>query len=205
MADSRHLSLKTNPFLYSSEYTDSESRLQYLKARYYDEDSLCFTSRDSVRLMNRYNYANGNPVTYEDPSGHITVPNWANTLLSVGQMVSGVGALGASIWKTKGIMNEAEGLGNATNIFGKGTPVPAYLKLLPAAALFGFLSPLFSILANSAQNEETQKTYGYLSVATGLTAIGLSTLAGYSMLKYANRLQEANSYAKISQQMISSN
>jgi RHS repeat-associated protein len=51
--------------------------LTYLRARYYDADLGRFTSRDTwpgssrvSQTLNRFAYANGNPVTNSDPSGH---------------------------------------------------------------------------------------------------------------------------------------
>jgi RHS repeat-associated protein len=69
-----------NPFLYSGEYTDSETGKQYLRARYYDPTIGRFTqedtywgSEDSQFSLNLYTYCAQNPVMYKDPSGHILI------------------------------------------------------------------------------------------------------------------------------------
>ena len=59
----------TNPFLYGGQYTDAESGLQYLRARYYDGSSQSFISRDPAVLLEPYSYAGSSPQTNTDPSG----------------------------------------------------------------------------------------------------------------------------------------
>ncbi|WP_042333607.1 RHS repeat-associated core domain-containing protein [Desulfosporosinus meridiei] len=67
-----------NPFRYSGEYLDNESGLYYLRARYYDSETMRFISEDSVKgtlgdplSLNLYTYCQGNPIKYTDPSGHL--------------------------------------------------------------------------------------------------------------------------------------
>ncbi|GAA3312768.1 polymorphic toxin-type HINT domain-containing protein [Nonomuraea dietziae] len=70
----------TKPSLgYQGEYTDPESGKVNMLARWYEPDTAAFTSRDSWTLdpypsiqANRYTYANGNPLTGVDPTGHYT-------------------------------------------------------------------------------------------------------------------------------------
>lgn len=59
------------PFQYAGQYTDPESGLQYLRARYYDPATKQFISRDHAVTMSRtpYAYAGGNPINAVDPSG----------------------------------------------------------------------------------------------------------------------------------------
>lgn len=63
------LTIENNPFQYSSEYTDEESGLIYLRTRYYDPKIERFISRDHAQTINRYNYAENNPVMFTDPMG----------------------------------------------------------------------------------------------------------------------------------------
>ena len=59
-----------NPFRYSGEYTDGETGMIYLRARYYDPGLGRFISEDPIKDgMNWYVYCNGNPVNRWDPSG----------------------------------------------------------------------------------------------------------------------------------------
>ncbi len=82
------LSIQDDPFGYSDQYTDSESGLQYLQVRYYNPVIMRFTEMDTTPLLNRYAYANENPIMDDDPSGHSAVgasnstatPNFGETL-----------------------------------------------------------------------------------------------------------------------------
>jgi len=65
-----------NPFRYTSEYTDDTIGLQYNRARWYDPIVGRFNSIDQLDgkqaqplTLNKYIYANSNPVTGRDPSG----------------------------------------------------------------------------------------------------------------------------------------
>ena len=59
-----------NPIRYGGEYTDEESGLIYLRARYYDPGLGRFISEDPIRDgMNWYAYCYNNPVMFIDPSG----------------------------------------------------------------------------------------------------------------------------------------
>ncbi len=67
------LTILANPFQYSMEYLDVESGLIYLRARYYNPSIKRFMTRDTAPLLNRYAYANGNPIMFTDPSGHFAI------------------------------------------------------------------------------------------------------------------------------------
>jgi RHS repeat-associated protein len=67
-------------FGWAGEQFDASSDLTYLRARYYSSGTARFLSRDTVQPnaggttgYNPYAYANGNPVTFSDPSGHFTL------------------------------------------------------------------------------------------------------------------------------------
>jgi RHS repeat-associated protein len=64
----------SNPFGYAGQYTDAESGLQYLRARYYDSSTQQFLTRDPAILLAPYAYAGGSPTNASDPSG--LSPNW---------------------------------------------------------------------------------------------------------------------------------
>jgi RHS repeat-associated protein len=78
-----------NPFLYSGEYTDSETGKQYLRARYYDPTTGRFTqedtnmgSDDNQFSLNLYTYCEQNPVMYMDPSGHSIIDDLLKNCLN---------------------------------------------------------------------------------------------------------------------------
>ncbi len=61
----------TNPFGYAGQYTDPETGLQYLRARYYDPNTQNFLTRDPLTPTTRtpYNYTNNTPTNTTDPTG----------------------------------------------------------------------------------------------------------------------------------------
>ena len=69
------------PFGYTGAYYDPEAQFHYLRARWYNPRSGRFIERDSVlgerqapNSLNRYIYAQNNPLAYQDPSGHWVDP-----------------------------------------------------------------------------------------------------------------------------------
>jgi RHS repeat-associated protein len=62
------------PFGYAGQYTDVESGLQYLRARYYEPATGGFLTRDPLVDATRspHSYASGNPVNAADPAGLMT-------------------------------------------------------------------------------------------------------------------------------------
>jgi RHS repeat-associated protein len=70
----------SNPFLYSGEYWDSTTNLQYLRARWYDPSLGRFLSEDTVKgdiknplSLNLYTYVENSPLKYQDPSGNVPI------------------------------------------------------------------------------------------------------------------------------------
>jgi RHS repeat-associated protein len=61
-----------NPFGYAGQYTDEESGLVYMRARYYDPATQQFISKDPMVGMSGqpYVYAGANPVNAVDPTGN---------------------------------------------------------------------------------------------------------------------------------------
>lgn len=61
----------SNPFGYAGQYTDNETGLQYLRARYYDPSTAQFLTVDPADNLtgSRYGYTDGNPLNASDPTG----------------------------------------------------------------------------------------------------------------------------------------
>jgi RHS repeat-associated protein len=59
------------PLQYSGQYTDADTGLQYLRARYYDPKTAQFISVDPLNAItgSPYGYVYGNPLNASDPSG----------------------------------------------------------------------------------------------------------------------------------------
>jgi RHS repeat-associated protein len=66
----------TTPFGYAGQYTDSESGLQYLRARFYDPQTAQFLSVDPLVGLTQqpYAYVGGDPLNLGDPSGLCKTP-----------------------------------------------------------------------------------------------------------------------------------
>jgi RHS repeat-associated protein len=66
-----HTGTGTSPFGFAGEYSDSESGLQYLRARYYDPATGNFLTADPLEDITGapYSYAGDDPVDGRDPSG----------------------------------------------------------------------------------------------------------------------------------------
>ncbi|WP_440993426.1 RHS repeat-associated core domain-containing protein [Cysteiniphilum litorale] len=80
-----------NPLTYDGEYQDHDSGLIYLRARFYNPKTMRFMQRDSYNLLNRYAFANSNPVNNIDPNGHFafSIPGLflgAATLAPIGDL-----------------------------------------------------------------------------------------------------------------------
>lgn len=61
----------TTPLGYAGQYTDAETGLQYLRARFYDPGTAQFLTRDPIELLTGqpYVYAFNNPLQFGDPTG----------------------------------------------------------------------------------------------------------------------------------------
>jgi len=86
-----------NPFGYNGQYTDPESGLQYLAARYYDPATAQFLTRDPIAGETRapYDYANDSPTNYSDPTGLLSLSDVGGALGDGAKALgeAGVGAL----------------------------------------------------------------------------------------------------------------
>jgi RHS repeat-associated protein len=68
-----HTGTASTPFGYAGQYTDPESGLQYLRARYYDPTTAQFLNVDPLKTMTAtpYGYAGDNPVNALDSTGTV--------------------------------------------------------------------------------------------------------------------------------------
>jgi RHS repeat-associated protein len=70
-AVTKHTGTATTALGYDAQYTDAQSGLQYLRARYYNPATGQFITLDPIVELTRlpYGYVGGNPVNFSDPSG----------------------------------------------------------------------------------------------------------------------------------------
>jgi RHS repeat-associated protein len=65
-------SASVNHYQYNKEYYDQHTGLLYLRARFYHPGYKIFITQDTYDLFNKFNFVNGNPIMYQDPSGHLS-------------------------------------------------------------------------------------------------------------------------------------
>jgi RHS repeat-associated protein len=82
------------PFGYAGQYTDAETGLQYLRARYYDPATGQMLTRDPLVRATRqpYAYANNTPTNLTDPTGMSIFGDFLNAADNVGEAVGTAGA-----------------------------------------------------------------------------------------------------------------
>ncbi|WP_432855272.1 RHS repeat domain-containing protein [Amycolatopsis sp. CA-161197] len=83
----------STPLRYTGQYTDSESGLVYLRARYYDPATALFISVDPLLDTTRtpYTYAGGNPLQYADRTGLSFWDSIGLGLAIGGAIIGGIG------------------------------------------------------------------------------------------------------------------
>jgi RHS repeat-associated protein len=115
---------------YTGQLFDEETGLYYYGARYYDPELGRFTQADTIvpdpgdgQSLNRYSYANNNPLKYTDPSGHVAwfVPVLIGIAVGAGLGAATTAATGGNLGM--GILTGAigglfGGLGSALAPFG---------------------------------------------------------------------------------------
>ncbi|WP_267881207.1 RHS repeat-associated core domain-containing protein [Streptomyces xylophagus] len=85
---SSHTGTAATPLEYAGQYTDAETGLQYLRARYYDPATAEFITVDpAVRsTLRAYRYTAGNPLNQVDPTGQF----WGFVAAAVGEVAAAV-------------------------------------------------------------------------------------------------------------------
>lgn len=93
----------TRCFGYAGQYTDTETGLQWLHARYYDSTTAQFLTLDPLATTTgaRYIYAGGNPITASDPTG--LDYNWGEFWTAVGATAAIAGTVACVIIEPCGL------------------------------------------------------------------------------------------------------
>lgn len=170
---------------YRDEFTgqewDPSSRLYYFQARFYDPQLGRFLTPDSEvgnspfapSAFNRYAYAGGNPILYNDPSGHFIVS------LLIGAVLGAV--LGAAIDAiSQGVEGGDFDLGQWGTNIGIGAAAGAVFAVFSVG--FGAAgAKLGSKLASSASKSGWKKV---INIAVGAVAEGLAGFAAQSAVNF---------------------
>ncbi len=88
-----------NNYLYRGEQIDSNLGMQYLRARYYNQNQGRFASVDPFEgileqpiTRHRYIYGNDNPITYTDPSGAFSIAE-PGISFSIAEVLATIGSI----------------------------------------------------------------------------------------------------------------
>lgn len=169
---------------FAGQYTDQQSGLQYLRARFYDPATGQFLTKDPLAAVTRapYGYANENPLRYVDPSGlcGVSVGHWGPVeypSLDVGDCPEGVleSPWTAPVATTGGCIVAPEicfpGIVIAGGLLGTGTN----LLRSENEPCFDFwrneLESVLVIIAGSAPGGVFQVTAGRTGGTKGLSAL----------------------------------
>ncbi|WP_236716166.1 RHS repeat-associated core domain-containing protein, partial [Leptospira interrogans] len=106
-------------YKFTGQIEDKESGLYYYKSRFYEPTLGRFLQADSVIApdsvngMNRYMYVDVNPVSYRDPSGHISGPDMMHMLNRI------IGHAMGKDFGPKGMNRVGHGVSTGVNKFSK--------------------------------------------------------------------------------------
>ena len=167
ISDETHIG-NLNPFRYRGYYYDTETKLYFLKTRYYDPEVGRFISPDSIEYLapetinglNLYAYCGNNPVMNIDPEGKAFLTIFLITL------VAGV-VVGGTIAGVKGYKNGERGWGLVKTI-AKGSFTGGIIGGLAAVLIYA-LPEIGSFLGASL-------SFGGLALAeSGAAAVSLTS------------------------------
>ena len=193
ITDKNHIG-NLNPFRYRGYYYDTETKLYYLKTRYYDPETGRFISQDYIEYIapdiingfNLYAYCVNNPVMNVDPNGTIGILAGILFGILIGAVIVGTGVAiyagvtaynnGARGWDLFGAI--AEGFLTGAVIGGIiGGLIAAFIYAAPAIGSF---------LGSSFQIGSYLKAAGELVAVTvtgaQIAAAGLAALAGMGIM-----------------------
>jgi RHS repeat-associated protein len=160
----------TSAFGYAGQYTDTESGLQWLRARYYDPATGQFLTVDPLTAATgaRYAYAGGNPITRADPLGlwgwnplDWTASDWG----TVGLVAGGIALAATGV----GLIADA-------GLIGLGAMATATVEVVGmsagAVAIATDAVPCVSSFLDSTQKPNVAAcvgaTFGLVSLGTGI-------------------------------------
>lgn len=196
--DASHIG-NLNPFRYRSYYYDTETKLYFLKTRYYDPeigrfinmDSIDYADPETINGLNLYAYCNNNPVMNVDPEG---TWSWGKFWEGVGRIALGIGAVVA------GALVLASGVaGVAMAITAVATVVAGVAVTVNGAADIGEAATDYNFMRDGLF-QGNEKAYDAFCMATDATAYVGSFICGGWLKTNAPRI---NAYKNIGKYSVS--
>lgn len=173
-----HTGTATTPFGYAGQYTDADSGLQYLRARYYDSSTGQFLTVDPLVAITgeAYSYAADAPINNVDPSG---------LDCSLGNPAGCAGNAGGWLY------NSAGSITFGSSLIAGAASRAAFLE--PVVAIAGGVSIVAGAFA--AYKDYCEGSY----IATGLDILGIVPgVASVTKLAQAGYLEDASKgYAEL--------
>ena len=202
-----------NPFRYRGYYYDTETKLYFLKTRYYDPeigrfmtiDDISYLDPETINGLNLYAYCLDNPIMYTDPNGTYILSSILIGLLIgaivgavAGGVVAGVttynnGARGWELvgWTALGVVGGAV-VGGAIGA-GIGYIAPTISSAL--SALSAFLGTTFTIGGATATGGAAISITGAQISAAGLAALmGMGIMFSKNADRFGKSKLGSNSY-----------
>ena len=177
-----------NPFRYRSYYYDTETKLYFLKTRYYDPEVGRFISPDSIEYLdpetinglNLYAYCLNNPIGYSDPYG---TWSWSSFWRGLGYIITGVGAIVA------GALVMASGVALVPMLIAAGVTIGAgALTTINGAAEIGEAIGGYNYMKDGVFGGNTAAYNIYAGVTDGIAMVG-SIICGAWLKVNAPRIQ----------------
>lgn len=123
---------------YQGNYTDPDTGLQYLQARYYDPATALFLSADPMVLstLQPFAFANGDPLTFADPAGTQSITGGGTAAAgTAARMLEGLGLAGATCTAVEEASGDPGGLRDHMEaLYKETTPNTMSERLLRAVA-----------------------------------------------------------------------
>lgn len=162
-------------FSYTGRISDKDTGLHYYRGRYYDSDLGVFTQVDPLRDgTNWYAYTNGNPINYNDPTGHSALLGLAGAGALVGiineyfngngDYVSGA-VIGAGAGLAGGAVAAGVAGGLALFVTAKTGALAATAISAASGAVGGITQGVLFRGANNARNDKSVFDQSIYSVA----------------------------------------